>query len=749
MNMANTTPRMTIKMRFMIILVPLIIGFALFGITTMTAMENLNVNGVIQQQIMRDNDLIADILPPTEYIVESYLVTLQLIQSQNSNEIDALIQKLQKLKADYDSRHDYWEKRGQYLSTEMKVPLLETSYQSAQAFYAEAQKTFIPSIQAGNHDAAVASLAKMHANYQKHRLAIDEVVKLVTAAKLQNSQKELDTKNLIDKYHIYLLSIFIFSVGFACISTVFVSRVIICQLGAEPHEAIELSKDIAEGNYHSVHLRGDNPDSLMAHMKMMQFQLLERKVVANNLKNEIMRVKVALDHVNTGVMITDNNLEIVYANNSVVKTLHENEEAIREQLPNFDSRNLIGEIIDDFHKDPAHQRKMLNALTDTYKASMTLGGRNMVVFATPVIDENGERLGVVAEWYDRTAEAAVEKEVAEIVVAAGAGDFSKRLKLDDKEGILKDLGNGINQLMHTNETSLTEIAHVLKALSHGDLTQKITNEYSGTFGELKNDANTTVEKITEIVHQIQTASANINSGAQEIAAGNNDLSRRTEEQAASLEETAASMTELTSTVQHNAENAKYANQLTENARTIAVKGRTVVGEVVKTMDSINESSRKVVEIISVIDNIAFQTNILALNAAVEAARAGEQGRGFAVVATEVRNLAQRAAAAAGEIQMLISDSVDKVDDGSQLVAQAGKTMQEIVQAVEGVTTVMAEITAASVEQSSGIAQVNQAISQMDDVTQQNAALVEEAAASAELLEDQARQLTITVSTFKT
>jgi methyl-accepting chemotaxis protein len=392
---------------------------------------------------------------------------------------------------------------------------------------------------------------------------------------------------------------------------------------------------------------------------------------------------------------------------------------------------------------------MLKSLTREYKASMMIGGRHMIVIANPVVDENGERLGIVAEWYDRTAEVMVEKEVAEIVVAAGAGDFTKRLNLANKEGVLKDLGSGINQLMHTNETSLSEIAHVLQALSIGDLTQKITNDYSGTFGQLKYDANLTVEKITEIVHQIQIASNSINSGAQEIAAGNNDLSRRTEDQAASLEETATSMMQLTNTVQHNAENAKYANQLTENARTIAEKGRVVVCEVVKTMESINESSRKVVEIISVIDNIAFQTNILALNAAVEAARAGDQGRGFAVVATEVRTLAQRAAAAASEIQILISDSVGKVDDGSLLVAEAGKTMQEIVTAVQGVKIVMAEITAASVEQSAGIAQVNYAITQMDDVTQQNAALVEEAAASAELLEDQAQKLSVTVSTFKT
>ncbi len=737
--------RLTITARFGIILGVLIAGFSLFGAATLTAMNTFNVNGSIYHRIVQEKDFVADILPPPEFIIESYLVVLQLNQTHSANEIGALTNEFQKLKANYQTRHDYWQKNMQVLKPELAL-LFDKSYQAAMAFYTEAEEQFIPNIQIGNLEATSNSLVKMQASYQQHRLAIADTVNFAT---LQYKKKEADAQNLIEQNDIFLLSIFIFSVGIACFLTFMISRSIIRELGGELCEAIALSKDIAEGDFRSVSLDGVYPDSLMSHMKKMQFQLLERKVAASNLRDEIMRVKVALDNVNTGVMIADNNFEIVYANNSVIKTLSENEEAIHHQLPNFNSQRLIGAVIDDFHQNSKRQRDMLKSLTREYKASMMIGGRHMIVIANPVVDENGERLGIVAEWYDRTAEVMVEKEVAEIVVAAGAGDFTKRLNLANKEGVLKDLGSGINQLMHTNETSLSEIAHVLQALSIGDLTQKITNDYSGTFGQLKYDANLTVEKITEIVHQIQIASNSINSGAQEIAAGNNDLSRRTEDQAASLEETATSMMQLTNTVQHNAENAKYANQLTENARTIAEKGRVVVCEVVKTMESINESSRKVVEIISVIDNIAFQTNILALNAAVEAARAGDQGRGFAVVATEVRTLAQRAAAAASEIQILISDSVGKVDDGSLLVAEAGKTMQEIVTAVQGVKIVMAEITAASVEQSAGIAQVNYAITQMDDVTQQNAALVEEAAASAELLEDQAQKLSVTVSTFKT
>lgn len=746
MNITDSAPQMTIRMRFAIILFTLITGFALFGIATLTAMKTLNVNGTIYQRVIQGKDLIADILPPPEYIIESYSVALELNQSKDMNEINELVQKFKTLKADYEARHIYWQKQAQDLSPELTKSFLEESYFAAQNFYTQAQQQFIPAIQAQNSELASASLANMRVSYHKHRLAIEKVVTLTTT---RNENNEIDAQTRIEKYHIGLLAIFICSVGIACFLTIIISRRIIRQLGAEPYEAVQLAQEIAQGNYHSIPLKNADPNSLIAHMKMMQHQILERRVAANNLKNEILRVKVALDNVSTGVMITDNNLEIVYANKSVLSTLHENENAIRNQLSKFDSTNLIGANIDNFHANPAHQREMLKNLTGKYRASMLLGNREMVVYANPVVDENGERLGTVAEWYDRTSEATVEKEVAEIVIAAGAGDFSKRLNLEGKEGILRDLGNGINRLMHTNETSLTEIARVLQALSHGDLTKKITNDYAGTFGQLKNDANMTVDKITDIVHQIKAASDNINSGAQEIAAGNNDLSRRTEEQAHSLEETASSMTELTDTVQHNAENAKYANQLATNATEIAQKGSRVVGEVVRTMDSINESSRKVVEIISVIDNIAFQTNILALNAAVEAARAGEQGRGFAVVASEVRNLAQRAAAAAGEIQTLIGDSVDKVDDGSQLVAQAGITMQEIVQAIQGVTTVMAQISAASVEQSTGISQVNRAISQMDEVTQQNAALVEQAAAGAESLEDQAQKLAVTVANFKT
>jgi methyl-accepting chemotaxis protein len=303
------------------------------------------------------------------------------------------------------------------------------------------------------------------------------------------------------------------------------------------------------------------------------------------------------------------------------------------------------------------------------------------------------------------------------------------------------IGRSITAPMH-------EAVKVAQTVATGDLSSLIevtSRDETGLLLQALKDMNGSLQ---HIVHQVRSGTDTIATASRQIASGNLDLSARTEQQASALEETASSMEQLTSTVKQNGDNARQANQMAASASSVALKGGSIVAQVVDTMGSINASSKKIVDIIGVIDGIAFQTNILALNAAVEAARAGEQGRGFAVVATEVRNLAQRSASAAREIKTLIGDSVERVDAGSELVNQAGSTMNEIVASVRRVTDIMGEIAAASEQQEAGIGQINQAISEMDSVTQQNAALVEEAAAAADALQSQAGNLARVVGVFK-
>ncbi|MEA9787090.1 methyl-accepting chemotaxis protein [Xanthomonas campestris pv. raphani] len=344
---------------------------------------------------------------------------------------------------------------------------------------------------------------------------------------------------------------------------------------------------------------------------------------------------------------------------------------------------------------------------------------------------------------------AMNHEIKHLAQSAANGDFSARGDAERFQYDFRVMVDSLNTLMSTADGNLQSLSSLLQSIAAGDLTARMSGEFRGVFAQMRDDANATATQLAEIVGSIKTSAVSIKGAASEIAAGNQDLSQRTEQQAANLEETAASMEELTSTVKQNAEGARQANQLAIGAASVAAQGGDVVAKVVETMTGIEASSKKIADIISVIDGIAFQTNILALNAAVEAARAGEQGRGFAVVASEVRTLAQRSSGAAKEIKDLIDDSVQRVAEGSALVHTAGKTMGEVVASVQRVTDIMGEISAASQEQSAGIEQVNQTITQMDETTQQNAALVEEATAAARSLEDQAVQLTEAVAVFKT
>ncbi|HWI14150.1 MAG TPA: methyl-accepting chemotaxis protein [Burkholderiales bacterium] len=401
-------------------------------------------------------------------------------------------------------------------------------------------------------------------------------------------------------------------------------------------------------------------------------------------------------------------------------------------------------------------REMLAVVNDTRTKAAADEARFMeLMSAGKWEDATAFLLGTVRKSQTESLEALqsfVSFNRGSLALAGGEADesyLSARNIMAVLVGVATVLGCAIAWwITRTITVPLRQAVGVAQKVAHGDLTSTIHAQTTDETGQLLSALEDMNQALSGIVTEVRSSTDAVTSASQQIAAGNADLSSRTEEQAASLEETAASMDRLSSAVRQNAEHAGEANQLAAGASTVAVKGGEVVGQVVNTMTSINESSKKIVDIISVIDGIAFQTNILALNAAVEAARAGEQGRGFAVVASEVRSLAQRSAAAAKEIKQLISDSVSKVESGSQLVAQAGQTMNDIVASVKRVTDIMSEIAAATRDQTQGIEQVNQAIVQMDEVTQQNAALVEQAAAAAESMKEQAEGLTRAVAVFR-
>ncbi|RLA16867.1 MAG: hypothetical protein DRQ60_03450, partial [Gammaproteobacteria bacterium] len=513
--------------------------------------------------------------------------------------------------------------------------------------------------------------------------------------------------------------------------------------------ALKTVRQIAEGNF-SDWLNTDRTDELGELLMNIISTQIRLGFAHNDLRRrtwETERVQQALNTVNTSVMIADAELNIIFMNDAVKALFTAAEEDIRSDLPNFDASTLLGSNIDQFHKNPAHQRGLLSGLSKTFTTDISLGGISLRITANPVISEQGEQIGTVVEWLDRTKELAVEQEIGAIIDASQAGDLSQRIAMQGKTGFFETISRSVNRLVEVSDHVITDTARVLNAMAAGDLTQKIDAEYQGAFRELKEGINTLGEKFTGVVGKIANGAGEVLGGAREIAAGNIDLSQRTEEQAASLEETASSMEEMTSTVRQNADNAHQADQLSKEAREQAARGGAVVTQAITAMEEISTSSKKIAEIIEVINDIAFQTNLLALNAAVEAARAGEQGRGFAVVASEVRNLAQRSATASKDIKDLIEDSVAKVGEGSELVHKSGETLEEINTSVKKVSDIIAEIAAASHEQSAGIEQINKAITQMDQMTQQNAALVEQAAAASESVGDQAEGLNKLISFF--
>lgn len=554
-----------------------------------------------------------------------------------------------------------------------------------------------------------------------------------------------ENKNTVaeSRYHALRISFTIFMSGLLLVMCV-AGYLIIRSYNRSLMTILRACEAIERGdNAYDIKISGTDEFSKIA--KALKSSLAE----INRFSEESLRIKLALDKASVGIIIINNARLITYINARAAAYIRQEEGAIKKLIPDFSADHLIGISVDIFHKTPSHQAAMLEKLVDTVTGDFKLGSMQVKIIGAAIFNEKNERLGTVAEWHDLTVQSSSEHELSKLINQVIEGDLTQRINHTKQTGFFKESSAGINTVVEVIDAWIKEFGRIFTSIENGDLTQKIDDngDDAGAFVELGRHANNTVDNLHQLIEQIAIAAKTIADASDDISEGNTDLSQRTEEQAASLEETAASMEQFAAAVKNNADNSKQANQLAVTTFGIAEKGGDVVNEMVQTMSYINESSNKIVDIISVMDSISFQINILALNAAVEAARAGEQGRGFAVVASEVRSLAHKSAAAAKEIKLLISDSVKKVEAGSKLVADVGLTMIEIISSTRRVSDITNEISAASSEQSIGIDQVNQAIMQMDGVTQQNAALVEQSAAAATAMATEAKSLITMVDGF--
>jgi len=446
-----------------------------------------------------------------------------------------------------------------------------------------------------------------------------------------------------------------------------------------------------------------------------------------------LRVQAALEAVTSNVMIADADNVVVFMNKSVETMLSRAESDLRKELPQFETRKVVGSNIDIFHKNPAHQKSMLAALRSTYRTQISVGGRIFALVATPIFDAKGLRAGTVVEWADRTAEVATEKEIDGIVQAAIGGEFSSRLPMDGKEGFFKALASGVNKLMDTSEQGLNDVASLLAAFAAGDLTQRIERDYQGLFGKVKESGNQTAEQLARVLGEVGAAAEALTGAANQVSATAQSLSQSASEQASSVEETTASIDMMSASITQNSDNANVTDGMATKASKEAAEGGKAVTDTVSAMKQIAQK-------ISIIDDIAYQTNLLALNAAIEAARAGEHGKGFAVVAAEVRKLAERSQEAAKEIGDLAGSSVSTAE-------RAGRLLDEIVPSIQKTSELVQEIAAASSEQNQSVTQIGAAMGQLSKATQQNASASEQLAATSEELSGQAAQLQDSVSFF--
>lgn len=832
--LAGKLSRMTLKSQLGLMLA--VLGG---GIVTTSYLDNLcdrelAIQGAHYQQIVNHKDLIADVLPPPEYLIESWLTVLEMV-SLNHQSLQALVDKGNTLKKSFEDRHHYWQT--QLPDSALKNSVVGPLFESGDAFFNVRDNEVIPAIRSGDQKQIAQALERLQVAYQKHRLVVDEVVKQANESALSIEQQTPVLMNQNDWMNYSLnLGLILFSVALGALMIAAIRR----NIGGETYQALDAAKSIAGGDFSSSSVSyGDDNVIQALNQAKKTLRLLDQQmtdVVAEHAKGNIKAMidvdQFSGEYCNMAQEINrmlKMHADILRKTSDSMQLLGQGDfSAQLETLPgdlnalnvSFDSlKNNVKTLISDMAQlSAAHAQGDIDALLDIsqfdgdFKA--VAQGVNQMVTAyvsdtekfIAVMDNIGRGDLTVQLEAMPGQKAAMNKSVDRIrgnlkgIVDSvnwvnaehDKGNIDMTLRADMFKGQFSLLATSINNIVSghialnqkamacvqafgdgnfdapleqfpgqkakINQT-IEQVRSNLKALNadaqmlavaarEGRVTVRANAaKHPGDYRKIVEGMNQTLDMIVEPVLTVKTAAESINIAAKEIAQGNADLSRRTEDQAANLEKTASSMDQLASTVKQNADNAKQANHLAAQASDVAVKGGEVVNAVVSTMSDINESAHKIEDIISVIDSIAFQTNILALNAAVEAARAGEQGRGFAVVANEVGNLAQRSSVAAREIKELITDSVNKTAEGSRQVEEAGNTMHEIVDSVKRVSVIIGEIASASNEQSAGIALVNDAVIRMDDVTQQNTALVEQAAAAAESLMDHANELATAVGVF--